>query len=294
MPELPEVETVRRVLKSWLIGKKIVKCFVIYPRMITNINKDEFIKRVEGQTITDVGRRGKYLLIKLENDVIVSHLRMEGKYHFGYFGERKDNDDQGDYYFSPAVNDIKNKHVHIVFLLDDNRVLMYDDVRKFGTMDLIKKDDLYDVPPLVNLGADANSDDVDANFLFKKFKGLKATIKQALLNQELLSGLGNIYVDEVLFLAKIMPTMSANKVSLDDIKLILEKSKIVLNKAIELGGSTIRSYHAANGVDGKFQNELYVYGRANQKCKFCDEMIVKIKVGGRGTHYCPKCQSREV
>lgn len=289
MPELPEVETVRRVLKTWLVGKRIIKCFPIYPNIIANMTPEEFALRIEGQEIKDIGRKGKYLLIYLENDVIISHLRMEGKYHLGYFGLRKEND-EANHYFAPNVIDKKNKHVHLVFLLDDNRVLMYDDVRKFGRMNLVKKEELFLVPPLNKLGIEANSDDYSASYLFERLQKLKVTIKQALLNQELISGLGNIYVDEVLFLSKIKPTKEASKISLKKCQVILDNAKIVLNKAIELGGSTIRSYHFANGVDGKFQNELYVYGRANQECKFCGSKINKIKVGGRGTHYCPSCQ----
>jgi formamidopyrimidine-DNA glycosylase len=291
MPELPEVETVRNVLKTWLIGRTIKKCYILYPKIVeNNVSNEEFIKTVENQKIIDVLRKGKFLIIVLENNVLISHLRMEGKYHLGFYKERLDDDNPHDYYWMEGNHDIQNKHVHFILLLDDMRLLMYDDVRKFGRIMLSTLDECYTIPPLSNLGIDANLDNIDPNYLFEKLRKLKVTIKQALLNQQIISGLGNIYVDEVLFLSKILPSRSASQVSLEECDLILKNSKIVLDKAIRLGGSTIRTYHAANGVDGKFQNELYVYGRDNEKCLVCGTVIQKTKVGGRGTHYCPSCQ----
>jgi formamidopyrimidine-DNA glycosylase len=290
MPELPEVETVRNVLKTWLIGRTIKKCFVLYPRIIEHATVDEFQKEVENQKIIDVLRKGKFLIIVLEHNVIISHLRMEGKYHLGFYQDRLEDNNPNDYYWKENNHESQNKHVHFILLLDDDRLLMYDDVRKFGRIMLSTLSECYEIPPLSNLGIDANLENIDPNYLYVKLRKLKVSIKQALLNQTIISGLGNIYVDEVLFLSKILPTRKANEVSLEECSTILKNAKVVLDKAILLGGSTVRTYHAANGVDGKFQNELYVYGRNEEKCLVCGTIIMKIKLGGRGTHYCPNCQ----
>lgn len=273
MPELPEVETVRRVLVGWIVNKKIKSVEFFYDKLISNMSQDEFKEKISNQKILSVDRRGKFLLINLEDYVLLSHLRMEGKYYL-IKGEIKD----------PKIN----KHKMCIFHLDDASKLIYHDVRKFGRMKLLPKDDFEKDLSLTNLGKEPF--DLKMDELYKKTQKTKRKIKEVLLDQSVISGLGNIYVDEVLFLSKIMPTRIADKVSIKECKIIIDNSIKVLNKAIELGGSTIRTYHFAGDVDGKFQNQLYVYGKTNQKCLICENKIEKIFVGGRGTHFCSKCQ----
>lgn len=277
MPELPEVETVRRVLLDWVVGKKIKNIRVRYPAILENSNEIEINKTLKDETILDIERYGKYLVFVFSKNVLVSHLRMEGKYHFG-----KENID-----FS--LDEKNAKHMHIIFDFYSGESLIYLDVRKFGRMQLLSKENYLEVPPLSKLGKDANSIE-NYEYFYNKCKGNNQLIKQVLLDQNIVAGLGNIYVDETLFLSKVNPMMKAKFVTSEQAKKMVESMKIVLDKAINLGGSTIKSYHSGNGVDGLFQNELNVYGKEKENCPVCGTRIVKTVVGGRGTHFCPYCQ----
>ena len=273
MPELPEVETVRNVLKLWVNGKCIKDSEIFYEKVLENIKFDNFKDKIINQHILDVDRIGKYLIFVLDDYVLLSHLRMEGKY---YLVENNKMDEK------------MNKHKIISFLLDDGNILLYHDVRKFGKMKLLDKNNYMRDETLAKLGKEPFV--IKKEELFDKIKFSNKPIKELLLDQTNMSGLGNIYVDEVLFLSKLNPLKKGKEISLDKCQIIIDNSIIVLNKAIKAGGSTIRSYHSGNNVDGRFQNELNVYGKKGEKCPYCDSIIEKIVVGGRGTHYCPNCQ----
>ena len=277
MPELPEVETVRRVLQGWIIGKKIAKVRVRYAPIFDNANEEKLNEVLIGQTVLDIERYGKFLVFIFDKNVIVSHLRMEGKYHFGIEGKDFD------------LNSKEAKHMHVLFDYEDGTSLIFLDVRKFGRMQLLDKSNYLNMPPLNKLGLEPNSIENIEGFHNKITKS-KQTIKQALLDQSIIVGLGNIYVDETLFLSRLNPMMKANLITLEDAKNLVINSRIVLDKAIKLGGSTIKSYHSGNGVDGLFQNELLMYGKENTPCVNCGTNIVKTFVGGRGTCFCPNCQ----
>lgn len=273
MPELPEVETVRNVLKLWVNGKKIKDSSIFYEKVLENVFFDEFKEKITGQTIYDVERIGKHLIFVMDDYVLLSHLRMEGKY----------------YLIESEITDEKiNKHKIISFLLDDGKTLLYHDVRKFGKMKLLSKADYMKDETLAKLGKEPFS--ITKEELFAKIKLSNKPIKELILDQTNMAGLGNIYADEVLFLSKINPLKKGKEISLELCQIIIDNSVIVLNKAIKAGGSTIRSYHSGNNVDGRFQNELNVYGKKGEKCPNCQSVIEKIVVGGRGTHYCPNCQ----
>lgn len=273
MPELPEVETVRNVLKGWVIGKTIKNVNVFYERVIENMTFDDFKNKIINQKINDIGRKGKYLLFILDDYVLLSHLRMEGKYYL-----IKDDE----------LDEKTNKHKIISFVLDNQNCLLYHDVRKFGRMKLLDKNNYLDDESLKKVGKEPF--DITEEELYEKIKLSNKPIKELLLDQSNMAGLGNIYVDEVLFASNIYPLRKGKEIKEEEIKIIIENSIKVLNKAIELGGSTIRSYHSGNKVDGRFQNVLNVYGKKGEKCPCCSSIIEKIVVGGRGTHYCPKCQ----
>lgn len=273
MPELPEVETVRRVLKTWVIGKTIKSVDVFYEKIIENIDFISFKNKIINQKINDIGRIGKYLLFILDDYVLLSHLRMEGKYYLIKDGK---------------MDEKTNKHKIISFPLDDGTSLLYHDVRKFGRMKLLDKSSYGDDESLKRVGKEPF--EIKDSELYEKIKLSNKTIKELLLDQSNMAGLGNIYVDEVLFASKIYPLKKGREINKKECKVIIENSIKVLNKAIELGGSTIKSYHSGNKVDGRFQNELNVYGKKGEKCPYCSSKIEKIVVGGRGTHYCPKCQ----
>ncbi len=275
MPELPEVETVRRTLERQIIGKKITSVDVYYDKIIENVPPSEFISKLKNQTFRQIDCYGKYLIFILDQVSILSHLRMEGKF------------------FIKEPNAKLEKHEHIVFTLDEKISFRYHDTRKFGKMALLEttnKEEIMQYPALIHLGKEANDESFTSMELYQVLSTKHMPIKTALLDQEVICGLGNIYADEVCFLSKISPKTACNMLSIEDAKNILDASKAVLAKAIQAGGTTIRSYTSSLGITGLFQLELLVHSRVAKPCPTCKTPIVKIKVGGRGTYFCPKCQ----
>ena len=272
MPELPEVETIRRTLEANYVNKKIVKVEVLYERMIKS-PLDEFINKVTSSTISSFGRRGKYLLINLDNGyTIISHLRMEGKY------------------FLREINEELSKYTRVIFTLENGSRLCYEDVRKFGIMYLTPTTKINEFEEIAKLGPEP-FEIKDASYLHKAFKNKKVEIKAALLDQTIMTGLGNIYADEVCFKTKINPFKKANTLTLKECEDILKASVETLNDAIKSGGSTIATYHPAKGVDGMFQTKLLAYGKEGKKCPVCSSTMRKAIIKGRGTTYCPHCQN---
>lgn len=273
MPELPEVETVRKTLKKLVVDKTIKDITVFWPKIIKNpLEVEQFIDALVGETILDVGRRGKFLIIYTEKFALVSHLRMEGKY--GLYPKDEPFD----------------KHTHVLFHFTDGTELRYRDVRKFGTMHLYKKGDEFLTEPLVGLGPEPFSEEFTVEYLAKKVEKTNRKIKTALLDQKVFVGLGNIYVDEALFRSGIHPERLANTLTKDEIAILHREIVATLSEAVKKGGSTIRSYVNSQGEIGMFQVDLYAYGRKGEECKRCGTPLEKTTVGGRGTHYCPHCQ----
>ncbi len=273
MPELPEVETIRKTLQHLVLEKKIEDVTVHWPKMIQHPDDiEQFRQLLIGETIRDLGRRGKFLLFYLDQYVLVSHLRMEGKYRI-----------------VPASESV-DKHTHVIFHFTDGTELHYNDVRKFGTMHVFPIGEELTVKPLNQLGPDPFDENYTFEYVCEKLKRTTRNIKATLLDQTVIAGLGNIYVDEVLFLSRIHPEKRANELSEEEMKRIWENVQIVLEKAVEKGGTTIRSYVNGEGEMGMFQQELYVYAQNDKPCKHCGTEIVKLRVAGRGTHICPKCQ----
>lgn len=272
MPELPEVETVKETLKRQVINKKIIDVKVYYPNIIEYPSVDDFKKQIVNEKINDIQRRGKWLIFCLDNYYLLSHLRMEGKY------------------FIKDIDDDINRHEHVSFVLDDGKELRYQDTRKFGRMHLIKKDELYKRKPLNELGLEPWDKELTNEYLKDKYKNKKLPIKTVILDQSIIVGIGNIYADEVLFLSKINPLKKSYLLNNDELDNIISNTKITLEKAIEAGGTTIRSYTSSEGVHGRFQHSLLVHNHEGDKCPVCNSIIIKIRVGGRGTYYCPNCQ----
>lgn len=272
---MPEVETVRRTLKELTQYKVIKEVAVTWPKMIKKPeNAEQFSDALKGQQIEDVNRRGKFLLILTTDYTIVSHLRMEGRY--GLFQKE----------------DPIDKHTHVIFYFEDGTQLRYKDVRKFGTMHLFKKGEEHAALPLSQLGPEP----FDSSFTILKLKeGLAKTarsVKTALLDQKIVVGLGNIYVDEALFRSGIHPEKVASTLNEKEIEKLYKEIIATLSEAVEKGGSTIRSYVNTQGQIGMFQLELFVYGRRGEACKKCGATLERIIVGGRGTVFCPKCQMK--
>lgn len=272
MPELPEVETVKETLKRKVLNKTIDNVLVLYPNIVENVSIEEFINHLKNQTILDITRRGKWLIFHLNDFYLLSHLRMEGKY------------------FLKNIDDEITKHQHIVFNFTDKTSLRYNDTRKFGRMYLCTKDKLNDLKPMKELGLEPWDESLTSKYLKDKYKTKSLPIKQVILDQGIITGIGNIYADEILFLSKISPYKKCNLLKDKELNNIIENTKKVLEKAIKEGGTTIRSYTSDEGITGLFQNNLYVHCREKEQCYTCGSIIEKTRIGGRGTYFCPKCQ----
>ena len=271
MPELPEVETVRRALLKKLKGKQIKEITILHNNVFQDQDIEKIKRQIKSQTINDILRRGKWLEFVLDDYYLLSHLRMEGKYIY-----RK-------------LNDPIEKHEHIIFNINNDFSLRYKDVRKFGKVYLVKKDEINN-SPLSKLGLEPWDKNLTTEYLKGKYKNKSLPIKTVLLDQEIITGIGNIYADEILFLSKVNPHKKAKELNNKELQSIIDNTKQVLDKAIEEGGTTIRSYTSEEGVKGNNQNNLYVHQRKGEKCYICQSKITKETVGGRGTYYCEKCQ----
>ncbi|WP_025691905.1 DNA-formamidopyrimidine glycosylase [Paenibacillus zanthoxyli] len=273
MPELPEVETVKRTLNTLVQGKKILKVTVRLPRIIRRPDDIRmFETMLEGHTIERVERRGKFLRFLLDGLVLVSHLRMEGRYGLYAAGEPLD------------------KHTHVIFHFEDGTELRYTDVRQFGTMDLFLQGEDLSLPPLNKLGLEP----LDPEFTPEAFRdllsGKNTKIKPLLLNQAYVVGIGNIYVDESLHRAGIHPERAAKSLTAEQLDRLHQAIVVTLAEAVNAGGSSVKSYVNGQGVSGSYQHKLLIYGRKDQTCYSCGSVVEKSVVGGRGTHFCPSCQ----
>ena len=274
MPELPEVENVRRALERNILNKKITSVNIFFSKFLKNSTIDQFKNKLMGNQFLSVDRHAKYLILNTQNNVFISHLRMEGK----YFYTKK----------SDLENFNEQKHVLFSIGFENGDFLFYHDVRKFGTVDIYSRKEFSIHKQLSHVAAEPW--DIDFNLFFNKINKRNTEIKKTLLDQSVISGLGNIYVDEVLFKSKVSPLRKSNKVTKSEAKLLLNNSKTILKKAIEMGGTTIRTFSYDHFKGGTYQSELYVYSRAGLDCKICKNTLLKVKVGGRGTVYCKKCQ----
>lgn len=270
MPELPEVETVRRTLLPLVKGRTIQKIDVFYPKMVhEDINV--FKNTLQNKKILDIDRKGKHLIFVLSKGTyLLSHLRMEGRYRIEKEG------------FTPQKHDL------LYFHFDNGEVLCYHDVRKFGVFLLKDENTLWNTSPLSDLGKEPF--DMKPFEFLNLLKAKKGNVKEALLDQKTICGIGNIYADEILIHSKISPFRKATTLSLEDCSTLLKNAVDILEKAIKEGGSTVRSYHPTDGIDGKMQLSLWAYGREGKPCPYCGLPLKKSKVNGRGTTYCPHCQ----
>lgn len=279
MPELPEVETVRRALSPVLAGRRIVRAVARRPDLRFALPED-FGQRLTGQRVLAVRRRAKFLLIDLEDGgVLISHLGMSGSYRI-----------------YPDPSPAPEKHEHIILRTDQGTEVRYNDPRRFGFMDLIDGAALDQYVMLKNLGPEPLDDDFDATVLSARLKGRQTPIKSALLDQTVVAGLGNIYVSEALFRAGISPKRKAASVAGSRAAKLVPAIKSVLIEAIKAGGSSISDHRQPTGELGYFQHQFAVYGRQGQACPGCDcdlaqtGGIAKITQAGRSTFYCSRAQ----
>ncbi len=273
MPELPEVETVRKTLSPKLIGRKITAVQVFQPSVIAYPQADFFSRFLCGQQISAIDRRGKFLIFRLKSGCnLIGHLRMTGRF----------------LYNSPDYP--RPKHCHIIFTLSDGNELRFVDTRRFGRMWLILADEQDNISGIHRLGPEPFDEICTPQYYHQSLRKKTIPIKQALLEQSLVAGLGNIYVDEALFAAKINPLRPANSVNLAEWQLLAKAICDVLSSAIANNGTTFRDYVDGEGKEGQNMPFLQAYGRYNQPCSNCGEPLSKIKISGRSTCYCTKCQ----
>lgn len=272
MPEMPEVEQVRKTLAPHIIGKLIKKVEVRLPRLIQHPSAEVFADILVGQTIRDITRKGKYLTIEFYTNLrLVIHLRMTGSLI--------------------AVNEEMPEpdYAKVKFELTGGENLWFCDIRTFGTLHLIINNDI-EIEGYNTLGPEPLSDELNTIYLAKALEKRKAAIKGVILDQKIIAGLGNIYADEALATAKILPTRPANSLSKNEISHLVRGINAVIRQGIDNKGTTFRDYKDGEGNKGTNQEHLLVYGRGGKACKKCGTILSNIKVAGRGTTYCPKCQ----
>lgn len=275
MPELPEVETIRRSLAGHVVGKVIKSVDVRLARLIKWPLAEEFAGIVTGRTIEALERRAKYLLFQLSGEwLLIVHLRMTGRLNYQVDAKQA----------SPAAR--------LVLFFAAGDALEYFDTRTLGTIYLLRPVELNRIFGLASLGPEPLSAEFTVQYLAEGLARRTARIKSVLLDQEFIGGLGNIYVDESLALAGIHPERRAAALNSAEVERLYAAINQVIAKGIDSGGTSFRDYRDADGNQGSFQAELCVYGRQNQPCRYCGTAIEKITVGGRGTHFCPRCQPK--
>ncbi len=290
MPELPEVETVVRGLNRLILKKKIAQVKHDWPKSFPNLEKDVNDFMI-GAEISKVQRRGKAIIIKLNNGwALVTHLRMTGQ--MVYRGEENwgaghPNDD--------FLNDLPNKSTRVEIDFEDQTKLFFNDQRKFGYMKLLPEPEIEELSFFQKLGPEPLEDNFTVE-IFKErlLKKKNSLIKPTILDQSVIAGVGNIYADEALWRAKIHPETRIKDFSNVDFKNLHESIRFVMNKSIEKGGSTDRNYVNADGSRGNYLEYAAVYHKNGQPCKRCGTEISKIRVGGRGTHFCENCQKIKI
>ena len=286
MPELPEVETVRRGLQPVLEGRRLSRVEARRPDLRFPL-PDGFVQRLTGATITNLGRRAKYLLAELDRgETLVMHLGMSGRFEIA---RPEGHVRPGEFHYAA---DPDPKHAHVVFETEDGGRVTYYDPRRFGYMDLIETAGLPLHPWFAGLGPEPLSDAFDAARLKTAFAGRKQGPKTLLLDQRIVAGLGNIYVCEALNRAKISPFRPAGAIAARRLPKLVEIIRDVLGEAIEAGGSTLRDYAAADGALGYFQHRFRAYDRQGEPClNGCGGTIAREVQAGRSTFYCPVCQT---
>ena len=287
MPELPEVEVTRRTLLKF-IENKVIENIKINNRNLRFKIPTNFKKIVIGQKIIKVLRRSKYILIYLKNDyVMIAHLGMSGK--FLIKNNYSKNFLKTSYYF----NEFSLKHNHIEFFFSNNLKVIYNDPRRFGFF-LLDKVSKLDLNKFLNkLGPEPLSNDLKKDYLISKTKATQRSIKTLLMDQHFISGIGNIYANEILFSAKIKPNKIASKLTLVDIDKLYSSIGKVLKRALKLGGSSIKDFKSSVGLKGRFQNEFKVYDRSDLKClrSGCSGLIARVVSQGRASFFCNQCQN---
>jgi len=273
MPELPEVETIKRSLAQKITGLTIREVKIYLPKIIQITNPDEFQTGLKGKTFLNVNRRGKYLLFYLSAEyVLVVHLKMTGQL-----------------IYSPANAPVA-KHTHAFFNLSNEHRLSFIDLRQFGRLYLVPLEELENMPGLKKLGFDPLGENFFPDIMAQELSHRRTRLKPLLLDQSFIAGIGNIYADEILYRAYLHPLRPANTLKAQETAWLFKAIQEVLQEGIAYRGTTIRDYVDGEGRPGNYQNKLKVHGRAGQACERCGQLITRLRLQGRSAYICPYCQ----
>lgn len=273
MPEMPEVESIVLGIRDFIENRKIIDVKIIKGDVIKTPTQEQYKHLLIGKTIHSLKRKGKYIIMQLDDEYLnIIHLRMTGKL-----------------LYTKKIDEL-DKYSCVIYYLDNGDKLIYADIRRLGTLDLILTKELSKIKGLYTLGAEPLSTEFTTIYLTKHLVKAKGKIKPWLLNQKNIAGLGNIYVDEALAISKIHPERIANSLNDKEIERLYNAINLVIREGIKDGGTSFRDYRNGLGEKGQHQDKLYVYNREGKPCKFCHNLIKKIVLNGRGTHFCPNCQ----
>tara|TARA_B100002051_G_C16745407_1_gene647276 strand:- start:10952 stop:11821 length:870 start_codon:yes stop_codon:yes gene_type:complete len=288
MPELPEVETVRNQLRQKVNGKKISSVEVFHSK---SVNHDiDIEEKLLNKKIADIDRIGKLMIFSFEKETdlfLLAHLKMTGQF---FFVDPTGDVDGGGHSMTAADTDLPMKHTRVGFHFSDHSSLYFNDMRLFGYVKIANAEEVRIARS--KFGPEPITKNFDAEWFYKKLKTRKTPIKAALLDQSFVAGLGNIYVDEALWRAKVRPTRRADKLTKKEALALASASGDVMNESIAVGGTTFQHFKDTGGENGNFTDYLKVFGQQGKSCprKDCNGTIKKIRCAGRGTHYCPACQ----
>ena len=289
MPELPEVETIVKDLNKTVQGLKITDVWTDWKKMIKKPSYPEFVKQIKNRKILKAKRRAKYILIDLsENKTLIIHQKISGHLLYGKWAVKEK--EIKSLLPGPLKNDPKNRFIRFILYLNNKKQLALSDLRRFGKALLVDTDKVKKLEEIRKLGPEP----LEKSFTFKKFKEIlqnrKGKIKQVLMNQNIIAGIGNIYSDEILFDAKIHPLKQINKLKEKDLKRIYNSMKNILRRAIILRGDSMSDYRDVSGKKGGYQDVQKIYQREGQECYRCKGIIKRIKIGDRSAHFCSTCQ----
>lgn len=286
MPELPEVETIRRGLAQHILGKEITHIEVRLPKMIKT-DQTEFTRTLQGNAFHSIDRQGKLLIFHLEQHselALLLHLKMTGQLIYRHGSEQV----AGGHPWPPYNDELPNKYSHIIFTFATGAHLYFNDQRQFGYLKLVEQEDVQKEKE--KYGIEPHTDNFTRTAFRKLFTNRHTQLKSLLLNQSIISGIGNIYADEICFYAGIKPHRTVDTLTPLEINTLFDGCLTVIGTAIQHRGTTISDFTDANGQRGNYSDYLHVYGREGQSCHRCAGTITKTKVAGRGTHWCPDCQ----
>jgi len=273
MPELPEVETIKKDLEEKVKGKRVKRVKIKNEKCIKAPSPVEFVKRIENKIFREIQRRGKFLIVKLDSlDALIIHLKLTGQL----------------IYFPKEGEELN--YTRLIFIFDDHTQLNFADLRGFGNIWLLPEGRLSTIPALADLGPEPLGDEFTVEKFKKLLKGRKGKIKPLLMDQSFIAGIGNVYSQEALFLAGIHPERNPSKLVDEEIEKLYNNLRKILREAISYRGSSVDTYVDLEGRKGNYEQHLNVYGREGQSCPRCGAIIRRITISGRGTYFCPRCQ----